>query len=736
MAASGDAGEATPASGVVSIGNVLTDRRAPTLVSSMLEAQGEHRSGVFEVLAEGTRTHVYFAQGKVVFAEEGTLGDTLGRVLVREGKLTLEQYTAAIRHMTQRLVESEQMRFGEVVVELGFLKLEQVLEALAAQVRHKVVRCLMYDQAEFIFHAESERLAVAHFPSSVEPLVLAATKLFERERIDRILDLQEDRYPRLLADAGALTLAFQLDAAEQKFAELVDGSRSTHVLVGAKHADLGDASAVLAALILGGAAELCPYPTSVRARVDPAPPPPAPPAVIVAAPVAVAAPPAAAAPPPPTRAVAATKNVGTPQSLVVPTPFNPILPAMVSDPHAARLVAEGAFQKARLHLRNNAIGRALPELQRAAELCPEATEFVLYLRWAESLASTDDDERLELRASLKALAARAVKQDPQLAFGFFVLGQIALLDGEDAKIPIRLFGHALKLDPEMVDAERHLRVATLRSRVVKKPNHAAPGKKEEQEEQEANERPSVLDMIAPKIGQAIAALQTKFETKQEVTSELDATSEPSSGDTMPPECPPPSADVPTVIAVAAPDVGPPTPVSESIASSERIGVPPKPLPARHVGAVLALLAVTVVGAALVVVSLRRPHVPTGAGPAAASLAANILSATTVAAAVERIPVSVASGAASVSPPSTPVAPVASASPPATTATTATTADMTTGTVVLPANAMGHRVFLDGRVVRDAPTLRVSCGPHVIKVGSAGKEQPIAVPCGEVVTLDP
>ncbi len=60
----------------------------PTLISAMIAVQRERRSGVCEVEAEGTRTYLYFDRGKLVFAEQGTLGDTLGRVRVRTGKLT------------------------------------------------------------------------------------------------------------------------------------------------------------------------------------------------------------------------------------------------------------------------------------------------------------------------------------------------------------------------------------------------------------------------------------------------------------------------------------------------------------------------------------------------------------------------------------------------------------------------------------------------------------------------
>ena len=50
---------------------------------------------------------------------------------------------------------------------------------------------------------------------------------------------------------------------------------------------------------------------------------------------------------------------------------------------------------------------------------------------------------------------------------------------------------------------------------------------------------------------------------------------------------------------------------------------------------------------------------------------------------------------------------------------------------------GHRIYVDGVVVGETPApVLVSCGMHVVKVGSAGGEQLIDVPCGGAVTVLP
>jgi hypothetical protein len=53
-----------------------------------------------------------------------------------------------------------------------------------------------------------------------------------------------------------------------------------------------------------------------------------------------------------------------------------------------------------------------------------------------------------------------------------------------------------------------------------------------------------------------------------------------------------------------------------------------------------------------------------------------------------------------------------------------------GALGIPANASGHRVFVDGRIVASQPgTVVVDCGRRTIKIGHDGREQVLDVPCG-------
>jgi hypothetical protein len=58
-----------------------------------------------------------------------------------------------------------------------------------------------------------------------------------------------------------------------------------------------------------------------------------------------------------------------------------------------------------------------------------------------------------------------------------------------------------------------------------------------------------------------------------------------------------------------------------------------------------------------------------------------------------------------------------------------------GIMKMPARAAGHRVYVDDKVAsHDGAPITVTCGKHVVKVGSADKPRDVIVPCGGSVDV--
>jgi hypothetical protein len=236
--------EPVPAPGGVSLAELLV----------ALRARGE--SGVLEVRADAVCTRIALRAGSPVFAEGGSLRETLGRMLLRHGSLSEADYVRVIERMTERLMESETTRMGEVLVELGLLTPAEVFEALSTQVREKIVSCFRWQRFEHAFHPSDlsdELLAVPCPP--LETLLLAGLRAhFGPDRLEPLLAPHAGRRPVLRAGIGELAERFQLAPAEQRFARALDGARTVAQLRTAGVLDEVHAAQVLAALLLMGAA--------------------------------------------------------------------------------------------------------------------------------------------------------------------------------------------------------------------------------------------------------------------------------------------------------------------------------------------------------------------------------------------------------------------------------------------------------------------------------------------------
>jgi serine/threonine-protein kinase len=63
------------------------------------------------------------------------------------------------------------------------------------------------------------------------------------------------------------------------------------------------------------------------------------------------------------------------------------------------------------------------------------------------------------------------------------------------------------------------------------------------------------------------------------------------------------------------------------------------------------------------------------------------------------------------------------------------APASSGALITPALEISHRVYVDGRVVGESgQTFPVPCGPRIVRIGSAGRDQHVLVPCGGEIAV--
>jgi tetratricopeptide (TPR) repeat protein len=615
--------------------------------------------GAFEILAADVRTTIYVAQGSPKHADESMLAETIGRQLVRQRRLTDDAHAEIVERMNACLLEGRAKRFGEVAIELGLLTPEQVLRAIEDQVRGRVVRALQRPSPEWRFVASRTRDPKAErFRLRLESLVLDAVRRFPEERLHELggRDTLDARFPRLIAEPSDIAARYTLTDEEQKLVGRLDGRTSVAALQETSAED-ADVVAVITSLVMMRDATLLDAPSLALATR---------PTEIIAARARSSA----------TLATAPALHAIAVAAVARPS----IIPA---SERSARMKAERAFASGKAHLTAGRNEPALVDLTIAYEQQPESREYQLYARWAAMKSATTPSSEAS-REALKTLAFEATARDPDLAFGPYVLGHLAMDAGKlaDARL---CFRRALKLEPEFLDAARCLRLLPGRERESGK--HAASAA-----------RRSVVTAIAlPSEPKAVRARPTA------------------------PVIPVPAAVlvVPRPLA-STPEAAIASPEAPIVAARAPIAAPPKAnLAASRSGLSSPIRERRILQVAIAAACMGLTFVcflPSGraTGTADRHEASAVLASPVAAIAATHT----------------------SSALPAAAAATATPRVAGRGVVALPPSAAGHRIFVDGRVVGQGKgDLTVPCGARAIRIGSQGKLQSVRVPCGGRVALD-
>jgi hypothetical protein len=695
------------------------------LLKMLLELQQTRKAGALDVLGPSARVRLFVEEGNVVFADEGTVGETLGRILVREHVLTQDQYATAIEWMSDLRSAGRSAKLGEVFVELGLLTAEQVSAALSAQVQQKVMRALAWSGSTFRFIESHGPLDIAdRYTAAIEPLVIAALRLADRERIDALLSQARPRYAALRRDpapgGGSTKLesiarvnAFRLPAAEDAFARALDGSRTVGELldeVDVPKAPPVDRGVVLAALLLTEALDLHRGPTAVRpmgaARA------------LARTPMTKAKGPAklsaeeqasakAKAEADAHAAVAAFTAPLAGEPFVEPVPDSS--PRMPSGAKMAPLLAEKAFQTGKKLVRAHRLAEGVAELRRAASLY-KAVEYELWAAWGEARADArGEDAHVD---TLRAVAELAIEQDTERGFATFVLGHLAKRGGDDARAA-ELFARARAIDPDVatIDAwDVRLRMderspASTRGEVMA----LAPLLTGEKEEREAEARADAeAEASADEEEEASADEEEDEEEARQVAADarLGEELEVRAVRAMPERARGDAGRAPADVA----DAG------------------PRAAPSRGWLGPTILIAAAAVGVWLVTRSAPHDDTPIVTSATSTTTPTTATTPAVIASSSPAEPVATTSAApsASVAPPDASYAEVDAGLP---------SVDATKGVLVLPSAADSHRVYVDGRLAGvPPPPIVIGCGRHTVKIGSQGRDQVVSVPCGGSIPL--
>ncbi len=406
----------------------------------------EGATGLLTIQGE-VRTAVYFRNGTPVFAELGALSDTLGRILVRQEKLSEADFSRAIQVMTDSLIDNEQIRLGEVLIQMGLLTGDEIFEALRLQTREKLLRCFLWRRLRSDFESGEHLLAsVEPFPCEVPGLLVEGTRRhFDQQRVDAVLEPLLDHRPLLVDPPAVVSKAYRVEASALRLLQSLTGEATLRQVWDSSEMERLVAGQLLAALVI---AEVVTVDTS------------APEAAQVSPDTAAETPAREEAP----RAIARIRPVKKRKPKTEPLPASaPAVAARKPTSKLDRLNAEAAFQQGKRCQAQNSLAQALELFERAAALQPDAVEYAMHTAFVELLMAQDDTARRTAAGAAARLARAVLARNESSAEAYAVLGHTRLAEGETNKA-VSMFKRAIQLDPNDIASARQVRLLHMRGK--------------------------------------------------------------------------------------------------------------------------------------------------------------------------------------------------------------------------------------------------------------------------------
>ncbi len=186
-----------------------------------LSLQRSEKTGILEMKHGSILKKIYIRNGDMIFATSNQEEDHLGEILIKAGRLTLEQYYHSIEGM-----KNTNKRQGAVLVELGYLKPQDLVWAVRHQVEEIILSLFLWIDGEFEFK---------EIPLPTEEVItlkLSAANLIYRgiKKIDNLTYLKNGFFPLDIvlgfsADPMNLFQDINLEEKEKDILYLIDGTR-------------------------------------------------------------------------------------------------------------------------------------------------------------------------------------------------------------------------------------------------------------------------------------------------------------------------------------------------------------------------------------------------------------------------------------------------------------------------------------------------------------------------------
>jgi curved DNA-binding protein CbpA len=205
-----------------------------SLSDVLIGLQRSGKTGVLKVVNGAVMKKVYIKDGDMIFSSSNQDNDRLGEILLKAGKINLEQYNQSVE-----LLKETGRKQGAILVRLGYLKPQELVWAVRHQVEEIILSLFGIEGSSFEFKE-------GPLPSDeVITLKLSAANLIYRgikrignpQKIFDLLCVPMDAVLCLSADPLNLFQDIELNEKDKKILSLVDGRAAIKDIVSLSQVD-------------------------------------------------------------------------------------------------------------------------------------------------------------------------------------------------------------------------------------------------------------------------------------------------------------------------------------------------------------------------------------------------------------------------------------------------------------------------------------------------------------------
>ena len=209
------------------------------------------KTGTLIVKIPAFTKKVYLDKGDAIFASSTYEDDRLGEMLIKAGKITIEQYEESVK-----LLKTKNKRQGAILVELGHLTPKDLFWGVKYQVKEIIYSLFPLEDAEYEFvEGEIPANEVITLKMSMGNLVYEGVKKISNLiRMKNELPDMESAF-QLSTDPASLFQDIEFSPQDQKMLSMIDGKRTIKELIDSSSVGTFEALKTLYALWSTGTIE-------------------------------------------------------------------------------------------------------------------------------------------------------------------------------------------------------------------------------------------------------------------------------------------------------------------------------------------------------------------------------------------------------------------------------------------------------------------------------------------------